>query len=338
MKLSLQLKIPTPCGEDWSRMQPTDKGRHCQSCCKTVVDFTDMSDAEIIRHLSQAGQHVCGRLMPDQLNRTLMPAPVQKNGRSGWAWVLASLLMLARGSDTGRSVKTGKIEVRAPRVDADSTFVTSVTMGKIMPRVEEVDSPVRDEGTSGVVQGRRHVTRIVADTSRVEMGDIMIVKADSVHPPGDTMPAVPPATRPAERLTGFAGGIQVCVKVTRVTDILTDTVKQIVADTLSALGWRPAADLNIYPNPVSRGGAIQLAWKTQPGQYQLTLLNTRGQLIAERILDVGEAGQVDSWEIPASLAAGIYILRVVEQGGAGGGGAVVAAAPAAVCTREIMVR
>jgi hypothetical protein len=119
------------------------------------------------------------------------------------------------------------------------------------------------------------------------------------------------------------------VKITRVTDILADTVKEIVADTLAALGWRPAPDLNIYPNPVSRGGTIQLAWKTQPGQHQLTLLNTRGQLIAERILDVGEAGQVDSWEIPASLAAGIYILRVVRQG---------AASPVPVCTREIMVR
>jgi hypothetical protein len=55
-------------------------------------------------------------------------------------------------------------------------------------------------------------------------------------------------------------GRGVRVEATRVTDILTDTVKQIVADTLSALGWRPAPDLNIYPNPVPRGGAIQLAW------------------------------------------------------------------------------
>ena len=38
--------------------------------------YMKMSDAEIIRQLSQAGPHVCGRLMPAQLNRTLVPAPV----------------------------------------------------------------------------------------------------------------------------------------------------------------------------------------------------------------------------------------------------------------------
>jgi hypothetical protein len=324
-------------------MQPTEKGRHCQSCCKTVVDFTGMSDAEIIRHLSQAGPHVCGRLMPDQLNRTLAPAPVQKNGRSGWAWVLASLLMLAEGSDKGRPVKTGKIEMREPRADTDSTFPR---IGMSTPRIVEVDSPIREEGTSGAIRGRRPATRIIPDTHSVEMGTPEVVKADSIRPPGDTISAVSPATIRSNELSGVLGGAVAVVKVTRITDILADRVKGIVSDTLAALGWRPAPDLNIYPNPVSRGSAIQLAWKTRPGQYQITLMDMRGQLIAERMVDVGGSGQVDSWEIPASLAAGIYVLRVVRQGGVGTGAAGTtgiavsagAAGPVAVCTREVMVR
>jgi hypothetical protein len=317
-------------------MQPAEKGRHCQSCWKTVVDFTEMSDAQIIRHLSQAGPHVCGRLMPDQLNRTLLPAPVQKNGRSGWAWVLASLLMVAKGSDDNRRpVKAGKVEMRAPRADADSTFVTT----GVIARVGGVSPVILEEQDSSATRGRL-ATRIVPDTDRVEMGapavmgDTIMFKANPIRPPGDTMPTASPAATRSEELTGFTGGIVVGVKIDSAMDILTDTVKQLVSDTLAALGWRPAPALNIYPNPVSRGGAIQLAWKTQPGQYQLTLMNTRGQLIAERILDVGGAGQVDSWEIPASLAAGIYILRVVRQGGDNA----TAAGPAAVCTREVMVR
>jgi hypothetical protein len=321
-------------------MQPAEKGRHCQSCCKTVVDFTEMSDAEIFRHLSQAGQHVCGRLMPDQLNRTLMPAPIQKNGRSGWAWVLASVLMLAKGSDTARPVKTGKIEMREPRADADSAVMTTVTTG-VIARIGGVQPVIREEGDTSAARGRL-ATRIVPDTDGVKMGKVAMAQADPIGPPGDTSPTVSPATRRSNELSGVLGGVVgevvVGVKVTHVTDILTDTVKQIIADTLTALGWRPAPDLNIYPNPVSRGGAIQLAWKTQPGQYQATLMNTRGQLVAERMLDVGGTGQVDSWEIPASLAAGIYILRVVRQGGAGAGGGTSTASPVAVCTREIMVR
>jgi hypothetical protein len=259
-------------------------------------------------------------------------APVQKNGRSGWAWVLASLLMVAKESDNGRSMKTGKVEMRAPKAATDSTFPK---IGMSIPRI--VGDSVREEVFCTAIQGDvgivapimgKPATGIIPDTDRVEMGTPALVKADPIRP-GDTMPTVPQATTRTEELTGFAGGIVVGVKIDSAIDILTDTVKQVVSDTLAALGWRPAPALNIYPNPVSRGGAIQLAWKTQPGQYQLTLMNTRGQLIAERMLDVGGAGQVDSWEIPASLAAGIYVLRLVRGGGAGG---------AAVCTREVIVR
>ncbi|HMI62336.1 MAG TPA: hypothetical protein VK518_15565, partial [Puia sp.] len=64
MSKPFQLQIPTPCHESWANMQPSDKGRHCAACQKTVVDFTAMSDTEIIRYLSRASQHICGRLAP----------------------------------------------------------------------------------------------------------------------------------------------------------------------------------------------------------------------------------------------------------------------------------
>ncbi len=343
MRESLQLRVPTPCHEDWNKMRPEEKGRHCEHCCKTVVDFTEMSDAEVIRYLSKAGPHVCGRLMPDQIGRRLAPTPAQQNGRSGWAWVLASLMMLTKGSDDRRPVKAATQEV-TPQGAGEQVFAK---VGWSMPRVAE-DSiapkffPPTFMGDVVVVKPgtKEEVTRIVPDTDKaVEMGVPVMVEADSIRPPGDTMSGVLPETRVGQELTGMLGGVVVGVKVTRLTDILADTVKQIVADTLAALDWRPAPDLNIYPNPVPRGGTLQLAWTAQPGSYQLTLMDSRGQLIAERMREVVGKGQVDSWEIPARLAAGIYILRVVRAGGSGGAaGSATAAGPVAVCTREVMVR
>ena len=35
------------CSEDWNNMKPCEQGRFCGSCQKTVVDFTEKSDAEI---------------------------------------------------------------------------------------------------------------------------------------------------------------------------------------------------------------------------------------------------------------------------------------------------
>jgi len=47
MKKQIQLSIPTPCHEDWDKMNPVEKGRFCDSCQKKVIDFSNMSDREI---------------------------------------------------------------------------------------------------------------------------------------------------------------------------------------------------------------------------------------------------------------------------------------------------
>jgi len=48
MKPELYLHIPTPCHEDWNTMTPVEKGKFCGSCNKEVVDFSLMTDAEVL--------------------------------------------------------------------------------------------------------------------------------------------------------------------------------------------------------------------------------------------------------------------------------------------------
>ncbi|MCA6365156.1 MAG: hypothetical protein IM638_19145 [Bacteroidetes bacterium] len=63
--------IPEPCHESWQRMRPEQNGRHCDACCKVVVDFTGMNNDEVIAYLhSRNGERVCGRVKNTQL-----PAP-----------------------------------------------------------------------------------------------------------------------------------------------------------------------------------------------------------------------------------------------------------------------
>lgn len=68
-KKVVQYSIAEPCHESWSAMTPTEQGRFCQSCAKPVVDFTRMSDAQVLRFMSTATGSVCGRMTSHQLNR-----------------------------------------------------------------------------------------------------------------------------------------------------------------------------------------------------------------------------------------------------------------------------
>lgn len=66
-----QLRIDNPCSENWDEMLPSEKGKFCQSCSKNIIDFTNLSDKEIIAIISKSSGGLCGRLRNDQLNRTI---------------------------------------------------------------------------------------------------------------------------------------------------------------------------------------------------------------------------------------------------------------------------
>lgn len=61
------ITIPQPCHENWNKMTPQEKGRHCAVCDKVVKDYTGMSDDEILANLKQSSAEVCGRIEVNKL-------------------------------------------------------------------------------------------------------------------------------------------------------------------------------------------------------------------------------------------------------------------------------
>jgi len=66
----MKITIPKPCHENWASMTSEEKGRFCQVCSKSVRDFTNASDQEIIDDLSQ-NSNICANFRVDQLDRNL---------------------------------------------------------------------------------------------------------------------------------------------------------------------------------------------------------------------------------------------------------------------------
>ena len=68
--LKASILIPQPCAESWAAMTPDDTGRHCASCAKTVVDFSQKSTTEIMAYLAQPGhEKACGRFRAGQVSQ-----------------------------------------------------------------------------------------------------------------------------------------------------------------------------------------------------------------------------------------------------------------------------
>lgn len=86
----MKITIPEPCQENWDQMTPKEKGRHCDKCAKQVVDFTPMSDGQIVNYLKN-NPGSCGRFYNYQLNKELATIPKAK---SNW-WLKAAAGTLA---------------------------------------------------------------------------------------------------------------------------------------------------------------------------------------------------------------------------------------------------
>jgi hypothetical protein len=94
-KKQIQLSIPEPCHENWHAMTPREQGRYCGSCAKTVVDFSLMSDGQIMETIKKAGGGLCGHFHNDQLNRAIVAPPKPKWWlQPVWQYIIGGLLFL----------------------------------------------------------------------------------------------------------------------------------------------------------------------------------------------------------------------------------------------------
>lgn len=65
-----KIVLTNPCSESWDSMQVDAIGRFCQSCQKSVIDFSSKSDDEIKTFLKEKeGEKLCGRFYIHQVER-----------------------------------------------------------------------------------------------------------------------------------------------------------------------------------------------------------------------------------------------------------------------------
>ncbi|SHM27181.1 hypothetical protein SAMN05444266_107215 [Chitinophaga jiangningensis] len=92
----LYLSIPSPCDQSWDEMVAANDGRYCNNCRKTVIDFTQYSDEQILSFLKGHKGALCGHVRADQLNRNLLPMVPQQ--RLVPAMLLTAGMLLAAGA------------------------------------------------------------------------------------------------------------------------------------------------------------------------------------------------------------------------------------------------
>ncbi len=142
MSQPLHLTIPEPCHENWQQMTPNEQGRHCMSCQKTVVDFTLMSDQEVLHYISRASSAVCGRFNNNQLNKTYAEKKIKPSLTFRYAWnMMVAAFLLTGNVALAQKKKPGKKKNAAIEFKEISFDLKSLSLNlKDIPESEQLTS------------------------------------------------------------------------------------------------------------------------------------------------------------------------------------------------------
>ena len=179
MKKQFTLAVSSPCSEQWDTFLPVKNGAFCPSCQKNVVDFTKMSEDEIVQFFEDNSTGICGRFTSDQLKPYHQDVSVISLGWNLFnAGILAILLMFAT-QPASAFVPTIKnqiesVEIRQNHLDVpeeEGLTIEGIVRDENNDPFPGVNIYVKNQNTIGTVSDKNGKFKLLAD---VKPGDILV--------------------------------------------------------------------------------------------------------------------------------------------------------------------
>lgn len=306
----INLTVQSPCHENWDQMQPAEQGKFCASCCKTVTDFTGMSDRQLAEFFKKPKENICGRFYADQLERDIL---IPKK-RIPWVryffqftWPAFVLFLKSCGQ---HSATKGQVLVNKEQPVESHPII----LGGIMDQIQTVSIPEIKtvEAVPLEIQGEitMGITALVED-NLVELQDTIpsVKKEEAVIPEEDTivvakteMDTVIITSIPEyDRRMVMMGGIGM------VKGITSDTIKPEVKIKIASVP-------RLFPNPATAGRLITIAYKEDdPMPDMVEIFTVSGQLVRQEKISVAKDASVFNLNLPSNLKPGMYMLKFTDS-------------------------
>ncbi len=297
------ISIPEPCHEDWNSMTPDANGKFCNSCSKSVIDFTNKTDTEIHNMMiARKNERICGHFKKTQVNRPLslhvsfyaLPQNMSP------AMVFAIALFLVFGTflfscTNEHNQKIDEISITEPE------SLIGITMGEpMMPLIEVPNDSVTSSeyetskiSCSSFTNGGVNYTEvsIVDSLSEIPVQDTMLYMMDKEYTITGAMMYYEPGIYEKPDTNFFDRRMKM------ETIIPNDNVT-----------------FQVYPNPTN--GSFNISYEvTKRGNVQVDIFDIKGILVKTL---VSQQNQYEGkYTIPtdvSDLVNGTYICRIIYNG------------------------
>jgi hypothetical protein len=338
MAKKIQLQIPKPCHENWNEMTPYDQGRFCNSCQKNVVDFTGMSDSQLVAFFKKPTTgSVCGRFMNDQLEREIL-IPRKRLPWMKYFFQISIPIFLAnmKSQSQDKLISKGDTVLTTCTKPSDTKIVLGQSV--IPQKVKNISGRVVDEigeglpyatvmikGTRngvacdnkgnfkiGVTSVNRNVILVVScigfnsfektvDITKTDKEEIVLSASAALS--GEIVVTACSFSRMGKFTAGYV--------VSRSKDSSGIIKRDSVYKSIKNLFIKDP--VRIYPNPAKAGSAIKIETaRNESGDCQIELFNLQGQLMNSATLNNDEKSTVMIYKLPNTIA-GSYFLKITNR-------------------------
>lgn len=333
MSKKIHLTIPEPCHEDWNKMTPVQQGRFCGSCQKQVTDFTGMSDAQLIAFFKKPSTgSVCGRFMPDQLQRDV----IVPRKRIPWIkyffqFALPAFLISTKVSAQGKvrmvvgdtilttENKSIKKQETIIRTEEKKSIITGRVVDEMGEGIAFASVIIKGTGTGTASDNAGYfslaipakqpkiilvnssvgfeVTEHTIDLKNVQPN--LLIKMKPMNTLGEVV-VTTASTITCSRQVIIAGGVSIRREVF-VWDTLYNKITSLVT--------RP----KVYPNPVKLNSLLTVdIGKHKAGTHSFQFFSVAGQLISTKEIWMDENMRSIQLQIPA-VSSGTYFLKIINK-------------------------
>jgi hypothetical protein len=319
------ISIPDPCTQQWERMEPNSQGRFCQSCSKTVVDFTAMSDEQLLQFFKSRHENTCGRFHSDQLNKSI-PIPSKKIPwvRYFFQFTLPALLLSykttaqhlmkscfsvpveSRAHTSALGKSDFKLKVRGTITDRKaipirfaSVLIRGTRTGVAADSMGRFTLSVPFKGAELEVSALGYENSLVKINAGQTDTVLNIQLTENVYTCSNEVIV----TATGKRRGCYIAGAVVIGKSRRYqrADSITKPIT-VLAD-------------KIFPNPATRNGTIAIRWKNPvENNFQFEISNSIGQIVQTGTIQTSKSTRQSVINLNLR-SAGIYFIHLMSSTG-----------------------
>ena len=328
MRKQIRLNIPIPCHESWDKMVTAENGKFCNSCQKQVIDFTNMSDSQLVAFFRKpATGSVCGRFMQDQLDRS-MEIPKKRIPWVKYFFQFALPAFLA----SSKAASQGQVRLLTGDTVVVTSFGAKDTRDVLARRMDKrIKGKIVDESGNGIPYASVFIKDTILGTATDSTGrfslefrsleDSIVLMCSSVgFQPAEIVLIL---NKYEEDLTIRLKKMDALKEVVVSSSI--ETRDRVVVGAMGVVTRVKIFELipnkvlpakqsfKVYPNPISRNNSltIEIA-KSEGGNHLFQVLAMNGQIVLMKEYWIDKSNSTIKLDI-ASMATGTYFLRMVNK-------------------------